>query len=348
MPLPVTFATLAASPPNQPLSLFDTQFAALAVCTIIPCQVTGTNALTLTPLINTPTPVYMELSAFSTIAAETNTGAVAALVGGLASLPVYKDTVSGPAALTGGEITIGNVVVLYYDALLNSGNGGFHLGGGSGGSGSGGATGPTGATGPFGATGATGPSGGPTGATGATGAGPTGPTGPVGQDGATGATGPTGPSGPSGTIGATGAVGPTGPTGPTGATGAGPTGPTGPTGATGATGPNSAFTTSVYTSNTATLTMAATNGLIYIISQGTPAALVADLPASPSNNTIVGVADGTNNFFTNNCTVKTTDSSTINGGSGTSGYVLNRTGQAAWFIYNLGTTNWTIAMGWGG
>lgn len=94
--------------------------------------------------------------------------------------------------------------------------------------------------------------------------------------------------------------------------------------------------------------MAATNGLLYIISQGAPAALTADLPATPANNTMVGIKDGSNNFLTNNATVKTTDSSTIEGGSGSTGYTLNRTGQGAWFIYNSGTTNWSIAMGWGG
>ncbi|HEV2225076.1 MAG TPA: hypothetical protein VGR84_18940 [Candidatus Acidoferrales bacterium] len=126
MPLPVTFATLPATSP-QPLSLFDQQFAALALCTIIPCTVTGANTLTMAPLSGTPTPVYNDLAAFSGIAASTNTGAVTAAVGGLAALPVYLDTSSGPVALSGGEIAADNAIFLMYDATLNSGGGGFHL-----------------------------------------------------------------------------------------------------------------------------------------------------------------------------------------------------------------------------
>ena len=78
---------------------------------------------------------------------------------------------------------------------------------------------------------------------------PTGITGPIGPTGPTGATGEIGPIGPTG---ATGEIGPIGPTGATGEIG-----PTGPTGATGA------------------------DAVI------TPAAAVADLPATEDLPTVI-------------------------------------------------------------
>jgi len=89
--------------------------------------VAGTNALVLTPAANSPVPSYANIAAFSGIAANTNSGAVTANVGGLGARNVYKDTSSGPAALSGNEIIAGNSFVLFYDAMLNSNVGGFHL-----------------------------------------------------------------------------------------------------------------------------------------------------------------------------------------------------------------------------
>lgn len=182
-----------------------------------------------------------------------------------------------------------------------------------------GATGPSGVMGHSGATGATGPTG-PEGATGP-GAGSTGATGPTGPAGATGAgssgasgpTGSTGPTGPSGATGAgvTGATGASGPTGPIGPTG--PTGPSaGPTGATGATGPGVLYTAALYTSNATPLTLAATDGLLTWVNQGTPAPLTVQLPATPATSLTVGLGDGGNDFLANNCTVITTDGTKIN------------------------------------
>lgn len=80
--------------------------------------------------------------------------------------------------------------------------------------------------------------------------------------------------------------------------------------------------------------MAATNGLLYIIQQGTPAALTANLPASPATNLTVGIKDGGNNFLTNNCTVKTTDSTQIDGVAGATGFVMSQPRQQNWFIFD--------------
>lgn len=127
MPLPVTFGSLSG---QIPLSDLDTMFAAVALLGVIPCTVAGTNTLTLTPTTSPATPTvssYQNYMAFAGIAANANTGAVTAAVASLAAYPVYKDTGSGPAALSGTEIQPNNLIILYYDSSLNSSAGGFHL-----------------------------------------------------------------------------------------------------------------------------------------------------------------------------------------------------------------------------
>ena len=124
MTLPNSFSTVTQAQG----SWLDENFAALGAITPIPCTVTGTNTLTLTPLANAPSiTAYSALQLYCCVAAHTNTGATTAGVGSLAGLSVYKDTSAGPAALAGGEIVIGNFVALAYDAALNAGAGGFHL-----------------------------------------------------------------------------------------------------------------------------------------------------------------------------------------------------------------------------
>lgn len=94
----------------------------------IPCQTSGTNAITLTQLANTyPVAAYVALMQFAGVASGSNTGAVTARLGSLAALNVYKDTGSGPVPLVGGEIVAGNAITLLYDPTLNTGAGGFHL-----------------------------------------------------------------------------------------------------------------------------------------------------------------------------------------------------------------------------
>lgn len=124
MPLPITFAGLSVATGAE----LDQNFAALGALTTIPCTVSGTNALALTPLANTPTVSgYANYQAFSCVASATNTGATTAAVGSLAALSVYKDKSTGPTALAGGEIVNHNLITLTYDSALNSGAGGFHL-----------------------------------------------------------------------------------------------------------------------------------------------------------------------------------------------------------------------------
>ncbi len=117
---------------TNPLSALDNNFTTFGALVPIPCSIAGTNTLTLTQnapgLVPTPTiAAYSTNMLFTGIAAATNSGPVTATVGSTGALNVYKDTGSGPVALVGGEIFIGNAISLRYDAALNLGAGGFHL-----------------------------------------------------------------------------------------------------------------------------------------------------------------------------------------------------------------------------
>ena len=102
--------------------------AGFGALTPIPCSVSGTNAITMITALNTPSvPSYANYAVFSGVAAATNTGGTTVAVNSLSALTVYKDTVAGPVALSGGEIVAGNVLYLIYDSALNTGAGGFHL-----------------------------------------------------------------------------------------------------------------------------------------------------------------------------------------------------------------------------
>jgi hypothetical protein len=108
--------------------MIDANFNAIGDITPIPCSAAGSNTIALTPATNTPTVnPYNQAQTFVAIAASSNTGATTAAVGALAALNVYKDTGSGPVALTGSEIIANNAFFLTYDAALDSGAGGFHL-----------------------------------------------------------------------------------------------------------------------------------------------------------------------------------------------------------------------------
>ena len=124
MPLPIIFGPLT----SIVTTYFDENFAAVGELVIAPCAIAGTNSLVLTPFANNPTvSLYGNYMVFSGVASGTNTTAVTAQLLGLGTLPVYTDTAGGPVALTGGEIVIGNLVMLVYDANLGGGGGGFHL-----------------------------------------------------------------------------------------------------------------------------------------------------------------------------------------------------------------------------
>jgi hypothetical protein len=124
MSLPTTFAALTTATGQQ----LDNNFSALGALTPIPCSVSGTNAITMITALNTPSvPSYANYAVFSGVAAATNTGGTTVAVNSLSALTVYKDTVAGPVALSGGEIVAGNVLYLIYDSALHTGAGGFHL-----------------------------------------------------------------------------------------------------------------------------------------------------------------------------------------------------------------------------
>ena len=94
----------------------------------MPVTLTGTNALAMAGQVSGfSLSTYANYMMFCGIASATNTGAVTAQYAALSALNVYKDTPTGPSALTGGEIVSLNAVYLTYDSALNSGSGGFHL-----------------------------------------------------------------------------------------------------------------------------------------------------------------------------------------------------------------------------
>lgn len=98
-----------------------------------------------------------------------------------------------------------------------------------------------------------------------------------------------------------------------------------------------------YTTSNATVTLASTNMQITGLDQTGTKATTVDLPASPSANTQVCLKDDGNGFSTNNPTVKTTDSSTVDHTTGTTGYVMPAQNYAAnCFIYDSTDTNWDI------
>lgn len=110
----------------------DQNFQALGVLAPIPCTIAGTNTLALTQngagqAASLALAAYQNQVQVCGIVATTNTGAATANVGTLPQLPIYKDTLAGPVALSGGEMVAGNSITLRYDSSLNSGNGGWHL-----------------------------------------------------------------------------------------------------------------------------------------------------------------------------------------------------------------------------
>lgn len=109
----------------------DVVFNQAGLLGTIPCTVSGTNTLTMTPLttptVGTPPFVLQTGVRVSGIVAATNSGAAVAGVAGGPNFSIYKDTSAGPVLLTGNEMFLGNYIVLSYDATLNTGAGGWHL-----------------------------------------------------------------------------------------------------------------------------------------------------------------------------------------------------------------------------
>ena len=97
-----------------------------------------------------------------------------------------------------------------------------------------------------------------------------------------------------------------------------------------------------YTSNTTPLNLPATNNIVAVIAQGTPAALTINLTATPIDGMVQAVKDEANDFATFNATVKTTDGSTIDLVAGATGYVMNQAKQFTSFQYVAANTNWIV------
>lgn len=97
---------------------------------IIPCNVAGTNVITLTiPSLTLLVQKYADYDTFRAVAAATSTGPVTALVatqtGSLSTLNVYK--ANGATQATTGDIVSGLLYDFTYVDSLNSGAGGFVL-----------------------------------------------------------------------------------------------------------------------------------------------------------------------------------------------------------------------------
>ena len=124
-----TFANLTGATTPE----LDANFLILSGLVNVPCNVSGTNTLTLTSTANTASLAgYLNYLNLDCVAAASNTGATTANFQSFGALNVYKDTVGGPALLTGGEIIANCEFTLIYDSALNSSAGGFHLKGGGG------------------------------------------------------------------------------------------------------------------------------------------------------------------------------------------------------------------------
>jgi hypothetical protein len=123
MALPVTFATLAGG--NQPLSLLDTQFSAVAALGSIPCAAAGQNTISLTPFTNAPTIVsYTDLApSFVFAAAQTSNGSVQINASLIGARNAYKW--NGSIQCGSGDIIAGNVYRATPLQALNGGAGGF-------------------------------------------------------------------------------------------------------------------------------------------------------------------------------------------------------------------------------
>ncbi len=132
--------TQFANDTTPALSDLDQNFNAAFLLTPVPCSVAGTNLLTFTPnaagqAASGTIAAYANGLQICGVVALTNTAASTAALGTLPALNIYKDTVSGPVALGGGEMVASNSVCLRYDSALNSNAGGWHLVSGSSGAG---------------------------------------------------------------------------------------------------------------------------------------------------------------------------------------------------------------------
>ncbi len=97
---------------------------------ITPCDASGTNVITLTPLAASPLiEKYVDYEVYSFVAANASSGSVTMTVaprdGTLATLKAYKT--NGSAQAGSGDVVAGSLYLAIYVDSLDSGNGGFVL-----------------------------------------------------------------------------------------------------------------------------------------------------------------------------------------------------------------------------
>lgn len=98
---------------------------------IIPCNATGTNVITLTPLYPVAPLIegYRDFDRFTFVAANTSTGSITATVvperGALATLKVYKD--GGSTQAGSGDVVAGRIYDAVFNDALDGGAGGLVL-----------------------------------------------------------------------------------------------------------------------------------------------------------------------------------------------------------------------------
>lgn len=95
---------------------------------LTPCNASGTNVISLTPLAASPLiAAYADYEIYSFVAAATTTGVVTMTVvpptGALATLKAFKT--NGSAQATTGDIVLGSLYLAIYNDALDSGSGGF-------------------------------------------------------------------------------------------------------------------------------------------------------------------------------------------------------------------------------
>jgi hypothetical protein len=95
---------------------------------ITPCNASGTNVVSLTPLTASPLiEKYTDYEVFSFVAANTTSGSVTMTVvprsGSLSTLKAYKT--NGAAQAGSGDIVSGSLYLAIYNDALDSGAGGF-------------------------------------------------------------------------------------------------------------------------------------------------------------------------------------------------------------------------------
>ncbi|MDE2098064.1 MAG: hypothetical protein KGL39_12495 [Patescibacteria group bacterium] len=108
----------------EAMNKIDTQSKNLASFGIVPCTASGTNSITLTPVLSGYTaPAYADLVAYSFKAAATTSGATTLKVGSLASLNCYR--ADGTTQISTNDIVSGQMYTAIYNGALNTSAGGF-------------------------------------------------------------------------------------------------------------------------------------------------------------------------------------------------------------------------------